>query len=54
MAERRILRYHLRSGSSSPAFEELPQKYPNYQNSLAVFSKFLQRSQLKPKTGCGV
>lgn len=29
--ERRVLRYHLRRGSSSPAFEKLRQKYPNYQ-----------------------
>jgi hypothetical protein len=30
--ERRILRYHLRRGSSSPAFEELRQKYPNFRD----------------------
>lgn len=29
-AERRILHYHLRRGTSSPAFEKLRQKYPNY------------------------
>jgi len=29
--ERRILRYHSRRGSSSPAFEELRQKYPKFQ-----------------------
>ncbi|MGC1485472.1 MAG: hypothetical protein WA789_16885 [Candidatus Acidiferrum sp.] len=30
--ERRILHYHLRHGTSSPAFEKLRQKYPNYQD----------------------
>lgn len=30
--ERRVLRYHLRRGSSSPLFEELRQKYPRYQD----------------------
>ncbi|MGB7283112.1 MAG: hypothetical protein WBE13_12685 [Candidatus Acidiferrum sp.] len=30
--ERRILHYHLKHGSSSPAFEKLSQKYPNYQD----------------------
>jgi hypothetical protein len=30
--ERRILRYHLRRGSTSPAFEELRQKYPNFRD----------------------
>jgi hypothetical protein len=30
--ERRILHYHLRRGSSSPTFEELRQKYPNYRD----------------------
>jgi len=30
--ERRVLHYHLRHGSSSPAFEKLRQKYPNYQD----------------------
>jgi hypothetical protein len=30
--ERRILHYHLRHGSSSPAFEKLRRKYPNYQD----------------------
>ena len=29
-AERRILHYHLRRRTSSPAFEKLRQKYPNY------------------------
>jgi hypothetical protein len=29
--ERRILRFHLRRGSSSAAFEKLREKYPNYQ-----------------------
>jgi hypothetical protein len=42
IAERPILRYHLRRGSSSPAFERLRQKYPNDQDELAVFSKFLE------------
>ena len=41
IAERRILVYHLRRGSSSPAFEELSQVEA-------------RRSQLKPTTGCGV
>jgi hypothetical protein len=31
-AERRILHYHLRRRTSSRAFEELRQKYPNYQD----------------------
>lgn len=30
--ERRILHFHLKHGSSSPAFEKLRQKYPNYQD----------------------
>ncbi len=30
--ERRVLHYHLRRGTSSPAFEKLRQKYPNYQD----------------------
>ncbi|MGH9743940.1 MAG: hypothetical protein ACRD51_16465 [Candidatus Acidiferrum sp.] len=30
--ERRILRYHLRRGTSSPAFEKLRLKYPDYQS----------------------
>jgi hypothetical protein len=30
--ERRILHYHLKHGSSSPAFEKLRQKYPDYQS----------------------
>lgn len=30
--ERRLLRYHLRRGTSSPLFEELRQKYPRYQD----------------------
>jgi hypothetical protein len=30
--ERRILRYHLRRGSSSKVFEELRQKYPNFRD----------------------
>ena len=30
--ERRVLHYHLKHGTSSPAFEELRQKYPNYQD----------------------
>ena len=30
--ERRILHYHSKHGSSSPAFEKLRQKYPNYQD----------------------
>jgi hypothetical protein len=30
--ERRILHYHLKHGSSSPAFEKLRLKYPNYQD----------------------
>ncbi|HTQ60961.1 MAG TPA: hypothetical protein VMI32_12090 [Candidatus Solibacter sp.] len=29
--ERRILHYHSRRGTSSPAFEKLREKYPNYQ-----------------------
>lgn len=29
--ERRILHYHLKRGSSSPLFEEIRQKYPDYQ-----------------------
>jgi hypothetical protein len=28
--ERRVLNYHLRHGTSSPAFEKLREKYPNY------------------------
>lgn len=28
--ERRILHYHLRRGTTSPAFEKLREKYPNY------------------------
>ena len=31
-AERRILHYHLRRGTSSRTFEELRQKYPNYRD----------------------
>jgi hypothetical protein len=30
--ERRTLRYHSRRGSSSPAFDRLRQKYPNFQD----------------------
>jgi hypothetical protein len=30
--ERRILHYHLKHGSASPAFERLRLKYPNYQD----------------------
>ncbi|MGH7744885.1 MAG: hypothetical protein ACREQ5_08765 [Candidatus Dormibacteria bacterium] len=30
--ERRILHYHLRRGTSSPVFEKLREKYPNYQD----------------------
>jgi hypothetical protein len=30
--ERRVLRYHSRRGSSSPAFEKLRQKYPKFQD----------------------
>jgi hypothetical protein len=30
-AERRILHYHFRHGTSSAAYEKLRQKYPNYQ-----------------------
>jgi hypothetical protein len=29
--ERRILRFHLRRGTTSAAFEKLKEKYPNYQ-----------------------
>jgi hypothetical protein len=29
--ERRILHYHLKRGTSSPLFEQLRQKYPDYQ-----------------------
>ena len=29
--ERRVLRYHLRRGSTSPTFEELREKYPKFQ-----------------------
>ncbi len=29
--ERRVLRYHLRRGSTSPAFERLREKYPRFQ-----------------------
>ncbi|HXJ03664.1 MAG TPA: hypothetical protein VNH65_01105 [Candidatus Acidoferrum sp.] len=31
-AERRILHYHVRRGTSSRTFEELRQKYPKYQD----------------------
>lgn len=30
--ERRVLRYHLRRGTTSKLFEELRQKYPNFQD----------------------
>lgn len=30
--DRRVLRYHLRRGTSSPLFEELRKKYPDYQD----------------------
>lgn len=30
--ERRVLHFHLKHGSSSPAFEKLRLKYPNYQD----------------------
>jgi hypothetical protein len=30
--ERRILHFHMKHGSSSPAFEKLREKYPNYRD----------------------
>ena len=47
IAERRIPRFYLRRGSSSPAFEELQQKYPNYRGLARRFLKILTRAPQK-------
>jgi hypothetical protein len=44
IAERRILRDYLRRGSSSPAFEELQQKYPNYRGLARRFLEIITRA----------